>query len=346
MYWSSGAETTMRLHVFNPDNDMALALGEPGYTPPRAIQQMMRETALLPTCWAAVGDGVLVGERVWVVEQTVQKTSEWNRMLGDALERAVAGKGHWVSLQEVIPQLSEVRPWGWSPAICHRLRVLGIPVSLLPDAQQLAEMRRLSSRARAVEVLASVVGKLPFLRGESVYCTTEQQVQDALQRWSPTILKAPWSSSGKGLRFGQGGREDTLIGWYRRLLQQQGGVVVEPFYDKTLDFAMEFRSTASSVHYCGLSLFETHPNGAYKGNLLLPESDKWKILEAYLHEEDGRRLATLLEQELSTLIAGRYLGPLGVDMMVLADGSIHPCVEINLRMTMGFASLLIDETGI
>lgn len=325
---------------------MALALGEPGYTPPLAIQRMMRETALLPACWAEPGDGVLVNDRVWVVERKASRTSEWNQMLGDALERAVEGCGRWMSLSEALPLIGEVRPWGWSPAICHRLKVLGIPERLLPGQQQLKEIRRLSNRARAVELLAAIRHELPFLKGESRYCSTEEEVQEALHLWSPSILKAPWSSSGKGIRYGQGGREDTLAGWYQRLLRQQGGVVVEPFYKKTMDFAMEFWSRHDGVEYRGLSLFETHPNGAYKGNLLLPEEDKWERMRPYLTKEQGRQLIALLKRSLHQLIAGDYLGPLGVDMMVLADGFIHPCVEINLRMTMGFASLVDDEQGI
>ena len=59
-------------------------------------------------------------------------------------------------------------------------------------------------------------------------------------------------------------------------------------------------------------------------------------------------LLTLLIDEVgtscTTLLSGRYTGPFGVDMMVVrhADGaghSIHPCVELNLRRTMGHVAL-------
>lgn len=319
---------------------MALANGEPGYTPPASIQNMMRQTALLPACWAEVGDGVLVGERVWIVEQRIERKEDWSQSLGDVLVKAVEGHGHWAELQEVLPFTTEVRPWGWSPAICHRLSAIGIPERLLPNAEQLGLIRWLSSRERAVEMLAVIQPQLSFLTGESVYCRTTEEVEIALRRWSPTILKAPWSSSGKGLRFGQGGQDDTLRSWYTKLLRQQGGVVVEPFYDKLMDFAMEFWSDGLSIEYKGLSLFDTHPNGAYKGNRLWSEEEKWNYMSSFLNRENGRRLIELLAGGLQRLIDGRYCGPLGVDMMVLRDGGIHPCVEINMRMTMGYASLL------
>lgn len=335
---------------------MALALGEPGYTPPASIQKMMQQTALLPARWAEPGDGVLVGNRVWIVEQRVEKHENWEQALGDALVKEVEGHGHWVELADVLPLVSEVRPWGWSPAVCHRLRVVGIPDRLLLGADELAQVRWLSSRERAVEMLARIQPMLPFLKGESVYCRTEDEVEKALHHWSPTILKAPWSSSGKGLRFGLEGQEDSLKSWYTKLLRQQGGVVVEPFYEKEMDFAMEFWSegrlqtdgdsvdrlddACCPVTFKGLSLFDTHPNGAYKGNRLWSEEKKWEYMSPYLSVEDGKRLIELLETELSNLIGGRYRGPLGVDMMVLKDGSIHPCVEINMRMTMGYAALM------
>lgn len=329
----------MILHVFNPDNDMALANGSAGYTPPTNIQRMMRHTALLPTRWARPGDGVLVDDRVWVVETPAPKQSQWS-------EDVETGEGHWTALSDVLDSVTEVRPWGWSPAICHRLRSVGIPDSLLPTSDRVAELRRLSSRQQAVLMLRQLTPLHSSFVGESVFCTSSAQVEEALARWSRTVLKAPWSGSGKGLRYGQGGREDTLQGWYQRILGQQGGVVVEPLYDKLHDFALEFWSDGCGmVAYQGLSLFETHPNGAYKGNLLWDEERKQAWLSeqlALLGTEPSVMpfLTSLLEERLSRLVGTLYRGPLGVDMMLLADGRIHPCVEINLRMTMGYVSIL------
>ena len=50
------------LYVFNPENDMALADGHPGYTPPVQIQQMRRELWWLPQWWADEEDIVWNGE--------------------------------------------------------------------------------------------------------------------------------------------------------------------------------------------------------------------------------------------------------------------------------------------
>jgi len=341
---------------------MALANFEPGYTPPASIQRMMAQTALLPTRWAQVGDGVLTSDGVWVVEEPAPKSESWEGYLQAgktdegrqcfANQSVNFGDGHLVSLQEALPLITEVRPWGWSPAVVHRLHNIGIPEKLLPSAEQLVEIRRLSSRQRAVEMLSVLVPTNPgFLVGESCYCTAEAEVDAALERWPRAILKAPWSGSGKGLRYAQGGREDTLSGWCRRIIAQQGGVVVEPLYDKTADFAMEFWSEGTGrVEYRGLSVFTTHTNGAYAGNRLWSEEQKMQWLLEQLCSGSLSAILSLqreLETCLSSLVGTAYRGPLGVDMMVVRtaslDGtsrrSIHPCVEINLRMTMGYVAL-------
>ena len=57
-----GEGSGVRLFIFNPENDMALADGKPGYTPPAQIQQMRRELWWLPEWWAEEGDIVWNGE--------------------------------------------------------------------------------------------------------------------------------------------------------------------------------------------------------------------------------------------------------------------------------------------
>ena len=46
---------------------------------------------------------------------------------------------------------------------------------------------------------------------------------------------------------------------------------------------------------------------------------------------------------LPAIIDGKYVGPFGVDMMI-AEEQLHPCVEINLRRTMGHVALALTPT--
>ena len=50
----------MKLHVFNPEHDMALAYHQPYITLPHAIQEFKNNLSFIPALWASSGDGVLV----------------------------------------------------------------------------------------------------------------------------------------------------------------------------------------------------------------------------------------------------------------------------------------------
>ena len=107
---------------------------------------------------------------------------------------------------------------------------------------------------------------------------------------------------------------------------------------------MEFESDGQGcVRYLGLSLFLTK-NGAYKGNLLMPEEAKAESLERFVPGGLLRDVKEKICSESGILYKNRYKGPFGVDMMIVkqAEGGgllLHPCVEINLRRTMGHAAL-------
>ena len=46
----------MKIHIFNPENDMALANGTPGYTPPANIRTYRQANWRLPEKWASPED--------------------------------------------------------------------------------------------------------------------------------------------------------------------------------------------------------------------------------------------------------------------------------------------------
>ena len=109
---------------------------------------------------------------------------------------------------------------------------------------------------------------------------------------------------------------------------------------------MEFESDGKGhIKYLGLSLFHTN-NGAYTGNLIASEDEKEKVLSSYISADLLRTVRETVCDRLSAIYAGHYQGPFGIDMMVVAtdekDGFLlHPCVEINLRRTMGHVALSI-----
>ena len=231
------------LYIFNPENDMALADGHAGYTPPARIRQMRRELWWLPQWWAAEDDIVWNGE--------------------DRLQ---------------VPDDTTIRPWGWSAAICHQLRQAGVQESLLPSPRKLEQLRQLSHRQTAVALLQELREQLPLdghLAGESVLCHTKEEVEDAVNSYGEAMLKQPWSSSGRGLR--KVSPADLLSG------ERGESVVVERFLHKVCDFALEFwLDGRGGVEYRGLSLFYTNDKGAYLGNWVAPEGQKLQWLTQYV----------------------------------------------------------------
>lgn len=295
------------LYVFNPENDMALADGHPGYTPPVQIQQMRRELWWLPQWWAEDED------IVWNGEERLNLSDD-----------------------------TRILPWGWSPALCHQLQQAGVQESLLPSRKELEHLRQLSHRQTAVSLLEELRSELPLdghFAGNSVLCRSIEEAEETANTYGEALLKSPWSSSGRGLM-----RTDNpqWKAWASRILKAQGSIVVEQFLHKVSDFALEFwLDGKGGVEYRGLSLFYTNERGAYLGNWVAPEEQKLAWLAQYIPLPYLQEIRRWWEERLSRF---DYEGPVGIDMMLAQEG-ICPCIEVNWRWTMGLVSCLVAEQG-
>lgn len=358
----------MELYLFNPENDLALANNDIHFIPPRSARTMAADLSMLPAWWA--GDEAAV----WVDDvraaEALRRASygccpqvHWLHQPAVAEAYRATGRilplaAQWASGENTPPLLpsdavTSVVPWGWSLQLVGRLRALGVREAVLPDAATMAEWRCLSGRQLAADVLREVRGRAggiqSFLLGEAFVCTDESSLVGRMEEGHPTLLKAPWSGSGKGLRLGQAVYGGHLAGWCRRLLREQGAVMVEPLYDKVMDFAMEFYADgAGNMIFQGLSLFDNTRQGAYSGNVLCSESRKREQLRAFVPEAVLDGVCATVQTVLEERLGRAYKGCLGVDMMVCctSDGSgfrVHPCVEVNLRMTMGMVALHLSR---
>lgn len=309
------------VHIFNPWHDMALANYKPNYQPPASAVKMAQDLALLPRWIAQEGDLILLPDF------TAQM------VCGEELKRvAFPEKGvHY-----------EIKPWGWDQLVLRQLQI-NFPSLELPSLADMDGIRRLSSRQLAVETLRALHEKRPGAYvGESFFCRELPAIAALSERYPKMLMKQLWSSSGKGLRRLDGVFDVPLQNWCARSIAQHEGVVLEPRYERVLDFAMEFTSSPSGITFCGYSVFLTSDTGKYAGNLLDTEEN----LEGRILQEMGASSSAVLQQLKTDLIgilsqsmAPLYCGPFGVDMMLvrLENGAvgIHPCVEINLRFNMG-----------
>lgn len=281
----------MHLLVFNPSHDEALASNSPYYYPSEAarLQAQRFEGQRLP--WAEDDDVC------WTPGEPVDWTS-----------------------------ITAIKPWGWDPLLRHQLLKAGAPEHLLPSEAEIQRIRQLSSRQTVVTLLPLLRKDVSMTIGEARFCTEMETLDTLLARWDEAVLKAPWSCSGRGVFRVRGALTESQRGRVRRILREQGGIEVEPFYPHQQDFAMEFSYHDGQLHYNGLNLFETNASGQYLTNLP-PETLQANPLVL-------REVRQSLVSHLPPLLGSDYAGPLGIDMMQVGD-KVHPCVEINLRRTMG-----------
>lgn len=316
------------LHIFNPEHDIALASNLANFTAPHAGRQLRSDLGFLPVLWADESDAVLV-DNVEVAARTCHRLC---RKMGKTPCRFV-DKSQLAHLD-----ISRVEPWGWDLALRALLKRSGVGEQLLPTDGKLERIRLLSHRRTSAQLL-------PLLQtdgtiGEAYECTTTEQVAALKEQYGQVVVKAPWSSSGRGVRF------FVQQGWINNIIKHQGSVMAEPLYEKVMDFGMEFvRDDDGRVRYLGLSLFHAK-NGAYIGNLLAAEEEKCKIMARYLPLE---LLDTVRQRIIDNALLDDYRGPFGIDMMVVsAEGGyrLHPCVEINLRRTMGHVALALSAADV
>jgi len=283
------------VNIFNPEHDLCLANGSPNFVPPDSALEFGRNCKGL-TRW---------------------------------IEEASPGK---------------IVPWGWNPYLKRQLQKQGVPDSQLPSDRQLADIRALSHRRTAIEAREYIDIALRQYKSQltapvPTEMATAGAIAERVEEFGSVVLKAPWSGSGKGLRWVRRGEFfPSDEGWCRRTIARQGSVIVEKRFEVVQDFAMLFHIDSDGVRFEGYSLFHNE-NGMYKGNLL--SSDGF-IINA-LCRYTSRALLTELQNTMMSFLEekfiGRYSGYLGVDMFIarIEDGTylVNPCVEINVRMTMG-----------
>lgn len=320
----------MNLHIFNPEHDMALALNGNTITLPHAIQEFKMNLGFIPALWADDGDCILVDD----VSFAVKASGLLRKPHADVL---------FVEKEDLrfLP-ITAVIPWGWDRCLCEMLRGQGVAEQQLLSAERLSSIREMSSRRQTSRVLDLIRNDInDDTCGESFFITDTTEVGPIVGRYGRVVLKSPWSSSGRGVKYMTYEEVNTSKSrWIENTIVRQGGIMIEPYYNKVKDFAMEFYSDGEgNIDYKGLSLFCTD-KGRYTGNIIASENEKLSMLGKYVQakllEEIKNRIADLF----SGMLRGVYRGNFGVDMMITADSMgnrflVNPCVEVNLRMTMG-----------
>ncbi|MDE6134959.1 MAG: hypothetical protein K2F79_05235, partial [Muribaculaceae bacterium] len=283
-----------KVHLFFPENDLALALDLTNYTPPPAAVRLRRSGEALPLWYGAEGDSFI----------STGVNAEWLDKM-----RSLFGMG--VGVYGYDASGCVAAPWGWSKASRKVYADRGFAPADLPDDARLERIRELSHRRSSVFIGERLARALSFpLAPVARECRTYADVEAFVAANGESVLKLPWSSSGRGLV-----RTDrsTLEGQRRMvegMIRRQGSVMAEKFLEKSKDFAMLFTAEGGCCRYEGLSLFTTDRVGSYSGNELAAQDELGRRIGCPVLGE----LSELLPGILQELIGDAYQGPLGVDM--------------------------------
>lgn len=322
------------LHIFDPESDMALAHGGDSYNAPSWTLRFRRDLEMLPAFIAPAGSLVLAEDCA---------AQQWIDRMG--LDIEIIGHEQLRKLDDV-----KIVPWGWSPALCKELMLSGMSPTLLPDAQQLKLIRQLSHRRTSIVVhrrLSQLLGR--EFSPVPCECSSTAQVIEFARQHHGCYIKTPWSGSGRGIyRNLDGSITPELARWVDGAIGRQGSVLCEVALDGTFDFAVEFHCSAErGVVVAGYSVFGCDSHNQYgTGMVDSPENMHTYIIERCPCID---RVTEALVQIIAEEIAPHYNGYLGIDMLTYrkADGTVglDPCVEVNLRATMGVVVARLGERG-
>lgn len=328
-----------KLYLFNPDTDYALASGSDFYTPTRLVREIIRRMTLYPALWAEEG-GIILSD-ISPEEALHEAPGSVLRMIGDKGLEVTDWKhvGTYLRGEEVI-----LEPWGWNQVLSRKLRSAGVRSGKAPTDDF---ERRLyeASRERTVSLNQFMAERIPEFRIPiPVVCRSMDEVRAFIEEYGNGCLKDPWSSSGRGVLFSEGLTGIQIEQWVGGVIKRHGLVVAETVADRKSDFASLWKITEKGAQYIGLSMFLTSERGRYQ-NQIVPDKAGIEFMKNKLEVViDNSVFDRIIEIQKAWLSQNsRISGYASIDMLEEHDGNIRPGIEINRRMTMGVAALLISH---
>ena len=314
------------LFVFNPENDLALANGTPYFTPPKMAQKIRFDLQMLPFWLAEGGDFIYAPKSIE------------NQAFIESVKSFLPSKSEINLRYDDLGEL-EITPWGWSEALRYEFST---KIDKVTDFN-LQKLRDLSSRETVTEVYNYFsIHSAMNLPTSPRLCKTLEEVKQFVADNQNCMIKAPWSGSGKGVFNVNTENFQVYLPWIKGTLKKQGSILCEVFLNKVQDFAMEFYSDGESVRFVGYSVFENNSRFSYEQAIVANEKGLRSYLEQYIAGEQLDYTKVALICCLNEIIPQEYKGYFGVDMMLYKDENgqikIMPCIELNLRMTMGLVS--------
>ena len=354
---------TPNIHCFNPNGEGHEAASRTNihYEPKKKHKWIETDLDLLPLSWARKDDVVLVHEAPSLAH--IMKLRNAGLVMPEWVVRGEEKELHQ-------RKIGGVEPWMWSPDSRDLLESYQANIS--PNTQKPyleASEQTIHSRENDLE-FAERCGQT-----DSTWCETYIEVKQAIESYrsdksitnntsstQAIMLKSPYSSAGRGLmQIRKASISKSQEGWIERILAEQGGVVVEPYFEKVFDFSAQYhRHSSGKIELIGMTRVMNDSKGRYLGCYVHPKWAKGldkelseflfrqqNVMQIYRHE-----MVDHLENHLTS---SSYVGAIGIDAMVhrvsCEDTESHleskskskfklrQVVELNMRITMGRVAL-------
>lgn len=334
------------LHWFNPnaESEEAARLSGKPFTLKKNVRLLEEDLDMVTLALARRDDVLLLGKEP--SRQHLKNIRAWGfpmpeclpvKNTKDLVERRIGG----------------MRPWAWQQKSSDVLQ---------PYAKSMSKQATQKWRASSESIwMSKELGyKLENILDESIgsWCTTIEEVESYVAgSTGDVLLKAAYSNAGRGhCRLLDGKWTESAKGWLKRVLNEHGGLLAEPWLDRVLDFSAQYEiKPGGEIKFVGMTRVLNDDLGRFKGSLVLP---KWaqgldEDLSEFLFRDAkvNQFYKHTLPEALKELMAGNdYVGALGVDSMVhkADDGSFvfRPVVEVNVRNTMGRVAVeLLKKTA-
>ena len=314
------------VYLFNPEHDLALAHGAHNYTAPPFARQLRYDLRLLPAWVASAGSYIAVSD-----DAPVDEDRGW--LSDHCLDVTPVNVGQIADLGAC-----RIHPWGWDAALRYHLLQAGVSPDDLPTDEALDWIRRLSHRRTTIAVhqaLGEAFSPCP------VELTTVAEVSAFAAAHPGCYLKMPWSGSGKGIyRVIDPQGDNHVPRWIAGALKRQGSLLCEVGLERVQDFAVECVCRDGKTVLTGYSVFDSDFHSQFGTGIIAPMEELHQLLLRQYPALDQIINNVLIA--LDAIVAPHYSGPLGIDMMLYKkeNGTValNPCVELNLRMTMGMVT--------
>lgn len=326
-----------KIHYFNPGHEHAVLNNTPSYTASKSIRTIISQLSGLPMWYAPPNEYVLVQNQI------DKDYYAYLKELGFSLPIPLLETDIIKVKENLVLQM-----WGLAPDALQMFKRINTNYAVDVELPVWSDdYIYYASRKFSLDVFNTLkemcLENTVYLKDPLIFESVSIFEEFLKERPYKFVVKAPYSSSGKGLLWVQKELSRSERQILQGIINKQSYFIVEYAYNKVLDFAFEyFIDNNKSISFEGMSFFETSAKGWYNGNILIPQEEISHKLASFVDVQKIDNFKVLLSKSIANNIKSDYCGVFGVDMMIVENEGkyyIHPCVEVNFRYNMGYLAI-------